>query len=250
MAVQSAEKKPFALMAHRGWPWEWPENSLLSFRKALDIGADNLEFDVRLSRDGIPMIMHDATLERTAGSTGAVGDLTYDELKQARITFTKSGRPVPGEPVPSLEETFRLLLEYPEVVINCEIKDYSPECTEKCITLCRDMGLLPRTSFTCFDYGVLQRIKSIDPSINVQGFPLDMMTSVPPDISAGETLFDYIGVEYGKATKEAIQRYKELGLVTGVWVVNDTKEIDRCRELGVAILTTDRIDIFHNALKT
>lgn len=236
------------LMGHRGIPWDWPENSLLSFRKALDAGIDILEFDVRLSRDGVPVIMHDADLDRTTDSKGAVGDMDYTDLKKARIIFTKTGPKSPGEPIPNLGETLTLLQQYPRVIINCEIKDYSDACVEKSIEACREARLIERSVFTCFDYRVLQKIKEIDPSLKVQGFPLELMKGLPGDDPGLLGLFDYIGVRFDGATKEKIDKYKKAGLITGVWVVNNPEDIQSCIDMGVTIITSDRADILGLAL--
>jgi glycerophosphoryl diester phosphodiesterase len=243
-AVGSSEIK---LMAHRGILWDWPENSLLSFRKALETRADILEFDVRLSKDKVPVIMHDDSLDRTTNRKGFIGEKTLAEIKEAGITFTKSGNPKPPEPVPTLGETIELLKEFPGVLINCEIKDYSDECIKTTIDAFRAASMLNRTYFACFDYSVLERIKAIDPSLKVQGFPLRIMQNVPRKDEA-EKLFDYVGLPFEQATKAEVEHFESLGIITGVWVVNDPKEIARVRKLGTGIVATDRFNIFREYL--
>src|SRR5438445_720194 len=81
--------KPATLLAaHRGGALLWPENSLLAFRNAVALGADFIEFDVHLSRDGEVMVIHDPTLERTTNGQGAVRDRTVAELKALRLKDT------------------------------------------------------------------------------------------------------------------------------------------------------------------
>ena len=67
--------------AHRGFSGKYPENTLLAFRKAIEAGADGIELDVHLSCDGIPVIIHDETLDRTTNGTGPVSSYTAEELK-------------------------------------------------------------------------------------------------------------------------------------------------------------------------
>jgi glycerophosphoryl diester phosphodiesterase len=68
--------------AHRGWKSAYPENTLLAFQQALELGADMLEFDLRFSKDKVVMVIHDETVDRTTNGTGKVGELTMEELKQ------------------------------------------------------------------------------------------------------------------------------------------------------------------------
>jgi glycerophosphoryl diester phosphodiesterase len=248
-AADAAPPPEIKLIAHRGIPWDWPENTLLSFRKALETRADILEFDVRLSKDKVPLIMHDDTLDRTTDRKGLIGEKTLAEIKEANVIFTKSGTFKSPEPVPTLDETIELLKEFPGVLINCEIKDYSGECIKKTVDAFRAASMLDRTYFACFDYSVLEKIKAVDGSLKVQGFPLGIMKNVPKKNDA-EKLFDYVGIPIAEASRGEVKRFESLGIITGVWVVNDPGEIPRVRELGTGIVTTDRFTVLREYLDT
>ncbi|MER7750651.1 glycerophosphodiester phosphodiesterase [Kitasatospora sp. NPDC097643] len=88
---------------HRGSPFNAPENTMASFETALDQGADWLETDVQTTRDGVPVLMHDATVDRTTNGKGAVADLTAAQVADLRVTIG----PGPAEPVPTLEQLLR-----------------------------------------------------------------------------------------------------------------------------------------------
>jgi glycerophosphoryl diester phosphodiesterase len=98
--------KDFFIWAHRGASARAPENTLAAFREAEAAGADGLELDVHLSRDGVPVVIHDDTVDRTTDGSGAVGALTFREIRSldAGCWF---GRQFAGEPLPTLEEVFR-----------------------------------------------------------------------------------------------------------------------------------------------
>jgi glycerophosphoryl diester phosphodiesterase len=243
----AASVSEIKLMAHRGIPWDWPENSRLSFRKALETGADILEFDVRLSKDKVPVIMHDDSLDRTTNRKGLIGEKTLAEIKEAGIVFTKSGVSGPPEPVPTLDETIELLKEFPAVLVNCEIKDYSGDCVKETIDAFRAASMLDRTYFACFDYSVLERIKAIDVSLKVQGFPLGLMKNVPKKDDA-EKIFDYVGLPFADTGRAEVEHFESMCITTGVWVVNDPEEIARVRGLGTGIVTTDRFNVFREYL--
>lgn len=237
------------LMAHRGIPWYWPENSLLSFRKALDSGADILEFDVHLTKDQVPIVIHDYTLDRTTNGTGSVSSYTLEKLKTFEVIYTKSGNCTHSDQIPTLTETLELLVEYPKVMINCEIKDYSDVCTDLIIDAFESAGILDQTVFTCFDYNVLSRIKKTNPALKVQGFPLELMSGVSYEERNPELLFDYIGIKYSLLNQELISKYRSLGIITGAWVINDVADLQQCYQLGVSIVTTDRLDLMLLARK-
>lgn len=88
------------VIAHRGAAGSYPENTLVSFSAALEMGADGVECDVQISADGVPVVIHDPTLERTTNGKGAVSELTLDEIRKL-----DAGR---GEKVPTLDEVLDL----------------------------------------------------------------------------------------------------------------------------------------------
>ena len=106
--------------AHRGASAEAPENTLAAFRRALDAGADGIEMDVHLASDGVPIVIHDDTLERTTDGSGAVAAHRAAQL-QTLDAGSWFGPHFAGEPLPTLEEALRLLAG--RLRINLEVKE-------------------------------------------------------------------------------------------------------------------------------
>ena len=106
--------------AHRGASAEAPENTFAAFRRALDAGADGIEMDVHLASDGVPVVIHDDTLERTTDGTGAVAAHRAAQLR-ALDAGSWFGPRFAGEPLPTLEEALRLLAG--RLRINLEVKE-------------------------------------------------------------------------------------------------------------------------------
>lgn len=73
------------VMAHRGYSGKYPENTMLAFQKAVEVGCDGIELDVQLTRDGVLVIIHDERIDRTTDGTGSVKDYTYEELKSSML---------------------------------------------------------------------------------------------------------------------------------------------------------------------
>jgi len=111
------------VIAHRGNSMHAPEDTIESFRQGLALGADGIEFDVRLSADGVPVVIHDPTLDRTTSGTGPVADRTFDELRalDAGFRFTPDGgRTYPyrgrGIRIPALAEVLGTYRETPCII--------------------------------------------------------------------------------------------------------------------------------------
>src|ERR1044071_4382596 len=107
------------VIAHRGASAHAPENTLAAFRRALEVGADGVEFDVRLSRDGVPAVIHDSTLERTGGRADKVSKLTALELQDVDVGSwfnrkhpERADQAFADERVPLLTQVLELLADY------------------------------------------------------------------------------------------------------------------------------------------
>ena len=102
--------------AHRGWKAKYPENTLKAFKAALSLNVDQLETDVRITKDGHLVLMHDSTVDRTTNGTGAVSDLTLLELKALDAGD--------GEQIPTLQEFMELVKDHPTITLDIELKEY------------------------------------------------------------------------------------------------------------------------------
>ena len=101
------------IFAHRGLPVKFAENSLQGFKYAVEHGAEGVEFDVHLTKDKVPVVMHDETLDRTTNGTGYIKDYTLNEIRKFHLEN--------GEPVPLLSELFEILQDK-DLYINLEFK--------------------------------------------------------------------------------------------------------------------------------
>lgn len=122
----TASPYPFQLVAHRGNASEFPENTLPAFQSALDLGLKQLELDIQLAADGVPMIIHDARLERTAGVGGSVFDMPSPQLQKVEVAeVVRFGERHRGTTIPRLTDVLQLLDGRPDVRIFVEIKKES-----------------------------------------------------------------------------------------------------------------------------
>jgi glycerophosphoryl diester phosphodiesterase len=217
-------------VGHRGAAGHAPENTLASFRKALEIGVDGVECDIHVCKSGEAVVIHDATLERTTSGKGKVSDFTLKELKTL-----DAGK---GEQIPTLEELLKFIDK--RVTLYIELKeDEAVDPVAKIIAHHAEnegwgYEKLPVLSF---DHRQLVRIRQINTRIltgaTLVGIPLDYAAcaaragawSVNPCI-------EYVDGDF-------VADARSRGLKTLVWTVNKPEQIAKARALGADALVSD-----------
>ena len=153
------------IWGHRGAYDFAPENTLESFSLAADMGADGVELDIQLTKDGKVVVIHDETVERVSDGHGYVKDLTLSELK--RLNFNKRGLTLPYfMEIPTLAEVFELL-SATGLQINIELKTgivYYEGIEQKALALAGQHGMSDRIVWSSFNHWSVQNVKRIEPS--------------------------------------------------------------------------------------
>ena len=144
------------VFAHRGLPVKFAENSLQGFKYAVEHGAEGVEFDVHLTKDKVPVVMHDETLDRTTNGTGYIKDYTLNEIRKFHLEN--------GEPVPLLSELFEILQDK-DLYINLEFKtntihDVGIEVIV--LSLAKQYHFVHPIIFSSFNYQTLKNCQKID----------------------------------------------------------------------------------------
>lgn len=159
---------PTRIIAHRGASAYAPENTLPSFKMALEMGAEGLELDVHLSRDGHLMVIHDEKVDRTSSGKGFVKDMTLSQLKKLDFGSWFSEE-YAGTSIPTLEEVLELLSGW-NGLLNIEIKSgpiVYPGIEKKLIETVKAFGFEDKVIFSSFNHYSLRDIKEIDPSMKI-----------------------------------------------------------------------------------
>lgn len=152
--------------AHRGDSYNHFENTMQAFEAAIAAGADMIETDVHLTKDGVLVLMHDDTVNRTSNGDGLISEKTYEELLQLNV-----GNRIEPATVPTLEDLLKLLSKH-HVLLNLEIKEYySPEneerckrCIDDCVALIEKYDFTDKMVFNSFDAYVLEYIAETYPN--------------------------------------------------------------------------------------
>ena len=207
------------IIGHRGASAVAPENTIAAFKEAIAVGADGVEFDVRLTRDGVPVVIHDGTLRRTGGLQRRVADLTWAELEQVDVG-SWFDRKFAHATVPSLDQLLTLF-ESNNLVLNLAMKSDSASehapLADACCRLINEHSLKQRVIVSCFDLPVLKVVKNIDSEIKTAALAL----------------------HHRLARKDLIDKAKLLGWIVAVWTVDDPGWIERGRSSGVDALITN-----------
>jgi len=242
------------LAAHRGGALLWPENSLLAFRNAVAMGADFIEFDVHLSRDGEVVVIHDPTLERTTTGAGPVKERTVAELKGVRLK-DRAGA-VTEETVPTLDEVAavaaqgkrRMLLE---IKVDASKVRY-PGIEEKVLAILDRHGMAGSTVVMAFEAPTWRRVRELRPDVATCALysarmlgPTSLAAELEALRSAGVRL---IGVEHTAVDAAAVTQARAAGIGLGAWTVNDAAAMKRLIDAGAAILITDQPDVAKTVL--
>ena len=235
------------IIGHRGASAVAPENTMAAFRAAIVAGAEGIEFDVRLTRDGVPVIVHDSTLRRTAGLAARVADLDWAELKHVDVGswFTRGGNSFPNETIPSLEELLTLfesndLLIFLEM--KCESRSEHLALAEACCRLLNDHSLKERVIVECFDLSALTIVKNIDPEIKTAALfePAFSMSDQRILDKATEAGASVLAPHHRLARQSLVEKAKLAGLQVVIWTVDDPSWITRARSTGIdALITND-----------
>ena len=150
---------------HRGDRIHGLENTMTAFRLAVEAGVDMIETDVRMTADGQLVLMHDETVDRTTDGTGYVYDLTLAQIKKLNAAVNSNGS-FAAEPPAALRELLEFALDYPDLLLNIEFKDYPTEgnedfayaCCDKIADLLAEYGVGDRTWINSFDGRILERV--------------------------------------------------------------------------------------------
>jgi glycerophosphoryl diester phosphodiesterase len=244
------------VIGHRGSSSVAPENTIAAFTRALSDGADGIEFDVRLARDGVPVVIHDATLKRTAQRAGAVSDFTAAELEQIDVGSwfnekhpTNAQSSYAHETIPSLSRLFEAMAGH-DSRLYLELKSDGSDVERLAaavVTLINDFSLIPRVIVESFHLPALQIVKELRSDIRTAALfeaqlqsPVALLRSRKAVALAVNVGADEIALHYSLAGGRIIDQAQKERLPVVVWTVDQPNWIRRAQSLGIlAVITND-----------
>jgi glycerophosphoryl diester phosphodiesterase len=242
------------ILGHRGAAGVAPENTLPGFARGLADGAHIIETDVHMTRDEVPVLMHDDAVDRTTEGRGAVADLLLAEVQSLDAGHHFQGEHPDGFPmrgqgivIPTLEETFRA---FPDARFNIEIKAESPALVSRVVALTREFERADRTLLTSGEDGTQALLRAelartgLRPAIGASVADiLDVVQSAQASSAPGtDSMVLQIPREFGGSplvTPALLAHCHAHGIQVHVWTINEPDEIRELLALGVDGIVTD-----------
>ena len=235
--------RPIGIIGHRGMPSQAPENTLAGSALGATYGANIIENDIYITKDGVIVVMHDGTVDRTTNGTGKVEDFTYTELCELLVddkpdsSSSLPGRIDSAQPIPTLEEYFEEFKDT-DTLIFIEIKSSS---TARLVPALRELideyNFYSQCNVICFSQGALQAINESIPELSVGYLCSTSSLSAIADATASCTSSYNPSASYVSST--LVKHLADRGIFTWPWTVNDSRSFDDLFLMGVAGITTN-----------
>ncbi|MBQ9116794.1 MAG: glycerophosphodiester phosphodiesterase [Clostridia bacterium] len=232
--------KSIVVEGHRGYCACYPENTLISYEAAIDLGVDCFEFDIWLSKDKIPVLMHDGNTRRTCGVDKALRDMTLVEIKQLEAAYTdKFGDKFSGKgiKVPTLTELCELVhRKRPGMPLGVEIKEYTEETVDISVAILKKFGLFENAYFYAFDAPTIKYIKT-KYNGRTMGYPDFQMKRF--DYNDGYKYYDEIGLGMNIVRSEVCDIFLSKGLPVHMYCADTEEDVRYCIEKGASLITAN-----------
>ncbi len=241
------------IIAHRGASALAPENTFAAFRRAIEDGAEGIEFDVRLTKDRVPVIFHDSTLKRICGIKKKVSKVSFEELKSldAGSWFNERSRLLTNERfsqerIPSLNELLSFLDDFPgKIYIELKAKESNINAISD--SVCAEIissKLLSQIIVKSFNLDVVARIRKVCPDVKVAAlFAPKVKTILRKDKRlinvANDIKADRLSLHFSLASRKLLKRAAKNGLPVTIWTANNPRWISRAIQLGIDHIITN-----------
>lgn len=237
------------LYAHRGAATELPENTLPSFRRALDVGATALETDVHMTRDGHVVVSHDPSGERAAHVKRMIGASTLAEVQTWDVGRGFRARRGPSAPVeaftiPTLEE---LLVTFPGIPVNVDIKQHEAAAVRATVAVVRRVKAVDRVLLTSFDAATIRQVRHLgyegptglgrSEVLRLLATPLAALRLFPLAGRAAQIPTHFGPVHLDR--RALIDKAHAIGLSVHYWTINESEEAERLLHVGADAIMTD-----------
>ena len=224
---------------HRGYAAKYPENTMVSFEAAIDLGVDAIEFDVWLTKDKVPVILHDGNCKRTCGVDVHIRDLTLEEAKKLSAHYEeKFGDKFVGAAVeiPTLEEVLQLQAQKnPNLLLGVEIKEYTEENVDLTVALLKEYGVYDQCFFYSWNARIVKYLyEKYD--ARTMGYPDFQMQEFEKDSYSYDK---EIGLGLGIVKSEIFPIYVEKKLPIHMFCADTEEDVKMCIEKGADLITAN-----------
>jgi len=232
--------QPPLIYAHRGVSAHAPENTISAFLLAIEHGADGIEFDIKVTRDGKVIVLHDQTLQRTTTGSGDFKNFTYDELRKLDAG-SKFSTKYATEKLPTLEEVFEAVGN--RIGINIELTNYATpgdDLIEKVAKILSAVKDTSKVMFSSFNWGNLKKARKLCPEIPCGLLALPGIAGwFSRSTFTGSVPHEAVHPYFADVSANTVKSWHQRGYKVNIWTVNEPKEMLRLKDIGVDMIMTD-----------
>ena len=237
--------RPVNVIGHRGMPSIAQENTIKGSIAAVSHGANIVENDVYLTKDGVVVVMHDSTLDRTTNGSGKVEDLTYAQISQYKVDSLAG---VASEPIPTLEDYMKEF-KGKDVIIYIEIKSNKPEIVPAIKALIDKYDFYSQACVIAFSEEQVQLVRKTIPQISC-GFLSSSLSSLQGISSSVYEYSSTFNPNQSLINKELLRDLYHRGISVWPYTINDNTKFDEFFLMGVSGITTNYANFVEQYVKT
>ena len=231
--------KKILVEGHRGYAAKYPENTLISFEAAMDLGVDAIEFDVWLSAEKVPVIIHDGNCKRTCGIDSHVNNMTIAQIKTLTAHYPeKFGNQYAcmNVTIPTLEELLILRnAKRPDLLLGVEIKEYTEECVDRTVALLKKFGVFNMCFFYAFDANIIKYLYT-KYNARTMGYPDFQMRNYQPD---SYSYYKELGLDIKYVRSEIFPIYKAKNIPIHMYCADNEEAVKLCIKMGADLITAN-----------
>ncbi|WP_236407776.1 glycerophosphodiester phosphodiesterase [Microaerobacter geothermalis] len=236
------------IIAHRGASGYAPENTIPAFQRGLDLGADGIELDIRLTKDESIIVIHDQTIDRTTNGSGKVYELTLEQIKSFDAGYWYSDQ-YKGTSIPTLDEVMKIIPH--DLFVNIEVKQgpfFDVRMVDVLANWLQKQSSNQNFVISSFDHRFLAELHEKQPNIRlgllyeaVLFNPIRYLSELPFDVYSVHLFHETV-------SREMVEAFRQNGIKVICYTVNETEDLERMIELRVDGIITNYPDRLRNLL--
>ena len=242
--IKKTDREKVTLVAHRGYSAQAPENTVPAIQKAAEYGFDYVEIDIRQTKDGVWVLMHDEDIKSVCDKKGKVSSYTYYDLIACNVVKGANADEYENLKIPTLEQALKACLEF-NVKPMIEIKDYTEEGLKTLLDTVEKYGFTKSCSVISFSREALEGVRELNSEIKIFKLVSKLTDKEMKKCLSAKDMGVSFNGNNKKNTPEKIRELQKAGIPLACWTVDEGGTMQKWVDEGVTTFVTNRI-YFHN----
>lgn len=242
--IKQTDRENTTLVAHRGYSAQAPENTIPSIQKAAEYGFDYVEIDIRQTKDGVWVLMHDEDIKTVCDKKGKVSSYTYYDLVACNVVRGANAEDYPNLKIPTLEQALKACLEY-NVTPMIEIKDYTEEGIRTLLEIVEKYGFTKTCSVISFSREAVEEVRKLNSEIRIYKLVSKLTDEEMELCLAAKDMGVSFNGNQKVNTPEKIKELQDAGIHLACWTVDTAETMQKWIDAGITTFVTNRI-YYHN----